>query len=69
MQVNIEIKLKDSETFVLVGEAIKSQPLDNYNVSCGYNNISINYECSKNTVNCIKKHWKNYINDCIVTSF
>lgn len=69
MQVNIEIKLKGSETFVLVGEAIKNQPLDNSNVSCGYNNININYECNKNTANYIKKHWKNYINDCIVTSF
>jgi len=69
MQVNVDIKLISSDTVVLLGEGIKNQPVENSYISCGYNNISLNYVCGKNEASLLKKHWKNYLDDCIITSF
>ena len=42
MQLNVDIRLNGLETFLLIGDAVRAQPFEAENVSCGYNNITIN---------------------------
>jgi hypothetical protein len=69
MQLNVDIRLNGLETFLLIGDAVRAQPFEAENVSCGYNNITINYQCGKKEATLLKSHWKSYVRDCIITAF
>lgn len=68
MFINIEIKTSSAETIQQIANATSTEPIQHQTLNCGYNNVSIGYQCSKNDYAKIKKHWKDHIPDCIVVA-
>ena len=68
MYINIEIKTNSAETLDRVSRALASEPTKHSTVSCGYNYLNIMYDCSKNELSKIKKHWRESVPECLIVS-
>lgn len=69
MYINVEIpKVSNSKTINDIAQALNSEPVQHNGINCGYNTISVSYNCSKNDQQIIKNHWKANVPGCIVVS-
>ena len=68
MYINIEVRTDSADTLHKISQAIQNEPTRHSNISCGYANISIVYNCQKNEMGKIKSYWKSVVPDCLVVS-